>query len=292
MKKAKILFFLIFLATSCYKAGPYVPTINDSFIEGDVGFLFFGDWGTGEATQKRVANEMQNYCKKRLCQFVVNLGDNFYPAGVRDTEDRKWKTHFLDVYEKLNLVFFSVLGNHDHDGNIQAQFDYTKKSDLWHLPSPGYYQFTKRNIDFFALDTDSRGYNQVQRDWLEQSLSKSKAQWKIVFGHHPVYSYGQHGATKALLKTLLPILNKYQVDFYLAGHEHDKQVLSSNSILYAISGTPAQTRPVKKGELSLFAASTLGFMHLKFREGQAQLSVLDERGNSEFEKSITKKAEK
>lgn len=41
---------------------------------------------------------------------------------------------------------------------------------------------------------------------LEKNLNQSTAKWKIVLGHHPVYSYGEHGNTAELIEGLKPIL--------------------------------------------------------------------------------------
>ena len=41
---------------------------------------------------------------------------------------------------------------------------------------------------------------------LESKLARSKAQWKIVIGHHPVYSNGHHNSTAELVQHVQPLL--------------------------------------------------------------------------------------
>ena len=41
---------------------------------------------------------------------------------------------------------------------------------------------------------------------LESKLARSKAQWKIVIGHHPVYSNGHHNSTAELIQHVQPLL--------------------------------------------------------------------------------------
>ncbi|CUE87434.1 acid phosphatase, putative [Bodo saltans] len=77
-----------------------------------------------------------------------------------------------------------------------------------------------------------------QKEWLRQALSQSTAQWKIVAGHHPLFTHGvghQNEArclrgneytTMADPFTVLPgmglldVLHEGRADVYLSGHEH------------------------------------------------------------------------
>lgn len=77
---------------------------------------------------------------------------------------------------------------------------------------------------------------QEQLHWLRAELQKSSADWKIVLGHHPVYSAGSHGMSSTLLRELDPLLRQYGVPLYLAGHDHSKQVIYWEGVNYIISG--------------------------------------------------------
>merc|ERR1712146_846006 len=56
--------------------------------------------------------------------------------------------------------------------------------------------------------------------WIEQTLSASKAGYLIVAGHYPIFSVCEHGPTSLLQKYLKPLLLKYKVSSYFAGHDH------------------------------------------------------------------------
>jgi hypothetical protein len=52
-------------------------------------------------------------------RFVINGGDNFYPAGVSSTADRVWQTEWGDFYNGIqgsmpSIPWYSVYGNHDY----------------------------------------------------------------------------------------------------------------------------------------------------------------------------------
>ena len=62
-------------------------------------------------------------------------------------------------------------------------------------------------------------------DWLARSLAESRARWKIVLGHHPLWSSGgtKYEQARALRRLILPALCRH-ADAYLAGHEHTLEV--------------------------------------------------------------------
>ena len=60
--------------------------------------------------------------------------------------------------------------------------------------------------------------------WIEQTLNSSTAAYLLVGGHFPVWSVGLHGPTYCLKNKLMPLLKKYDVTAYLAGHDHNNQV--------------------------------------------------------------------
>lgn len=246
----------------------------------ETGFIFFGDAGTGSPTQYEVAKSMNKFCSHSKCDFVNLLGDNFYPSGVQNLNDRLWEQAFELPYALLNIPFYVLLGNHDYKGNVEAQIQYSKKSSKWHMPSR-YYTFSKGPVDFFFLDTNQ--FNKAQRKWLSEALEASKNTWKIVCGHHPVYSYGGHGNSDELQEELLPIIEG-KVDFYLAGHDHNKQVIEkkSSSITYIVSGAGSQTDPIKKSRPAIYTSDELGFGHFLISEDRAILTILDRNGNPDY----------
>jgi len=106
-----------------------------------------------------------------------------------------------------------------------------------------------------------------QLQWFETKLANNdpKIIWKIVVGHHPLYTGGKRKSEQETKDTELifePILEKYQVDAYICGHEHDLQIIKKNNkkVMQFLSGAGSELRETGKIEGSLFAQSVPGFM--------------------------------
>jgi tartrate-resistant acid phosphatase type 5 len=261
-------------------------------------FIALGDAGTGDDEQQAVARAMGKYASQNPVEFVLYLGDNFNPDGVDDEYDEKFQTYFEQVYDKilLNIPFYVVLGNHDYRGDTYAQIEYTNRSSRWRMPDY-YYTFTSQHdgadlCQFFAIDTTPIvKWDRIkeQMTWLEDALNKSRARWKIVFGHHPVYSNGKQGDSDDLKYTVLPILERYNVDVYLCGHDHDLQILDQvNGVNYLVSGTGAQPTDTNCGNNTIYASSQLGFMAFRISWHEIVILVVLERGDIDYCHIISK----
>jgi calcineurin-like phosphoesterase family protein len=222
---------------------------------GDVCFIAIGDQGTGldkkqpgltpPENQYRVGAAMTEWQKRNTTQFVIGLGDNFYVCPVSPlpacglTDVRKAeniRSRFEDPYRGMPQKFYMSVGNHDYLGTTPDPIlAYAKTSTKWHMPATCY-TFRQGDAEFFVIDTElilknfgmlSPLYFTGTRPlrWLEHVLSKSKARWKIVYGHHPPFSNGNHADNQEMIDKVLPLLVKYRVDAYIAGHEHNQQHL-------------------------------------------------------------------
>jgi len=230
--------------------------------------------------------------------FGLTVGDNFYPKGVESVDDPLWKSEFQDRYAGLGIRFFAILGNHDYMSNPQAEVDYTRSpgNQAWQMPFR-YYTFAAGAVHFFALDTDegtiglfrSKPWSDEQRAWLSAQLAKHKAaHWKIVYGHHPIYSDGHHGDTDRMIERLLPLLKEHRVDVYLAGHDHDMQHFDREGIQFFIVGGGGQeTRKVKK-KRAVFAEPAHGFMAIEASARELTLRLIGTDGRTMHSKTLKK----
>ncbi len=308
--KNKILVLILFLLITASAAQGQI-----------INFMAIGDWGReGKNKQKETADEMGVYADKNKCDFVITLGDNIYETGVTGTDDPKWQTCFEQVYTapSLEIPWYASLGNHDYGGNVQAQIDYSAFSKKWRMPAR-YYAFEKNingnsSVLFVIIDSSPfiesyRKMNkeneelnnksvwdintqdsEVQLKWIDSVLSHSTAKWKILAGHHPLYSGGEHGNSKDLIEKLEPLLEKYKVDMYLAGHDHDMQYLKKegSSVNYFVSGAGSKLRETGPMEYTKFCKSINGFLGVTVSGENIKASFVDYAGNNLYDVEITK----
>ncbi|MFA5410492.1 MAG: metallophosphoesterase family protein [Candidatus Omnitrophota bacterium] len=154
--------------------------------------------------------------------FVLNTGDAVNNGDIKE----EWLDRYLKPAAELNsrVPIYIAIGNHER--NSQWYYRYVS------FPEPeNYYSFDYGNAHFAIIDSNqdlSPGSEQYQ--WLEKDLTHSRASWKFVFHHHPVYTsdsddYGDTCKGKSRLgdtnvRQLTPLYEKYKVDIVWYGHAH------------------------------------------------------------------------
>jgi hypothetical protein len=238
--------------------------------------LAFGDFGDGSERQQRMAGAMRRLHEQKRFDFAVTLGDNFYPAGMSGPADPRWERDFARLYGPMRIRFFGALGNHDWilADSPASEIAHSDRSDSWRMPADRY-TFVAGPAQFFAIDTDL--LSRAQLDWLDRELGRSTARWKIVYGHHPIYSYGIHGDEAAVRDSVLPIL-RGRANLYLCGHDHDLQHIAPEDGVHFVvaGGGGAQPRPTLGGPRSLFSASQNGFAVIEASHHTLEVSLVGE----------------
>ena len=282
-----------------------VASVRAKGEKGALNFFIVSDWGwNGFKAQQEVADQMARSAEKIEPGFVVSCGDNFQVSGVASVQDPLWLTNFEYVYKSVYLQcdWYPVLGNHDYRGNTQAQIDYSRISRRWRFESR-YYTFVRRVNDsvsarFIFLDTSpfvtdyyhKPGMPDIpQQDtaaqvaWLRDVLANSKEKWKLVFGHHPVLSGGKtHGSTPELIERFKPLFDKYHVQVYFCGHDHDLQHLRGGSVDYIVTGTSGEPRPTGKIAQTLYSASMPAFSTVSLWADSIRVRFVDSKGNVQY----------
>ena len=276
-------------------------------------FLAIGDFGTGGADQKRVADAMAGFVSTHSLKpdALWLLGDNFYDtdkAGF-STESPRWTKEIEEMYP--TTVFpgpmHVVLGNHDyHDnpGGEKVQLAYAKKPGVrWNLPSKWYrldLGSPKALVTFLCLDSNlptvSGGKHkksgqmlssltaeemEAQLAWFKQELAKPRAPFTIVVAHHPLYSNGSHGDTQTLIDQWGGLLQEHKVHAYLCGHDHDLQhlELEGKFTSFVVSGGGgAKVRELTPKHKIPFARDANGFTCLSVTEEALRFTHFDANG--------------
>ncbi|WP_428376646.1 purple acid phosphatase family protein [Lichenicoccus sp.] len=270
-------------------------------------FVSIGDWGRdGADDQARVGAQMGRSAASFGSQYTVSVGDNFYDDGVRSTTDPQWKRSFTSIYThpSLSTPWHVILGNHDYRGSVEAQIAYTALDARWHLPAR-YYQTGRRladgtRCDFFSIDTNPfigryRGTKvridgqdpHAQLAWLERALAASSASWKIVIGHHPLYT--AHGGSRnepELIAALEPMFRRHGVRVYINGHVHNLQHVSVDGIEYITNGAGSRIEGAQGGQGPGAMFLKHGFMTTDIDHSALDFAFVGDDGKTIYAASI------
>ena len=260
--------------------------------------LAIGDFGTGAADQKAVAKAMESFVLKQNLkpEAMLLIGDNFYGPTKEgfSVDAKRWRTDIEEMYPASVLpgAMYPVLGNHDYHDNIggeKVQLAYAQKSGVrWKMPAKWYrvdLGGAQPLLTLICLDSNLPSVSGAkdkktgmprpsltaeeavaQQEWLAAELAKPRAPFTLVMGHHPLYSNGDHGDTKPLIKDWEPLFQKHQVHAYLCGHDHDLQHLElegkfTSHILSGGGG--ARTRKMESNHPAMpYGQDIHGFTHI------------------------------
>ncbi|XP_078620698.1 tartrate-resistant acid phosphatase type 5-like [Branchiostoma floridae x Branchiostoma japonicum] len=302
---------VVLVLTTGVKAAPFKAYDKD---QASLRFMVLGDWGGLPAypyrtgVEKDVAARMGKVAETMDYKFVLGLGDNFYFDGVQNEFDKRFQETFEDVFtaKSLDIPWYFIAGNHDHNGNVTAQIAYTKRankrSNKWNFPSL-YYSLnytvpgTNTTVTIIQYDSITLCGNTddfeggllggpenlqvatTQLEWLEQQLKATKSDYVIVTAHYPVWSAAEHGPTKCLVQQVKPLLERYGVTAYFSGHDHNLQHLKEDNsdVEYFVIGcanfidtSQKHKESVPKDSLKFIWAEDKG------RGGFAQVQVTEE----------------
>jgi hypothetical protein len=254
------------------------------------------------------------------------------------------------VAQPEDYLTYAVLGNHDWFNGREAgfaQIDFLEKAEKFYMDGPFYSvkpPAGNGEIELFVIDTDmvlakvpvyeahlnadgSERTSDVVKPpefiveplsdaeqnivpWLEHALKESTAQWKLVVGHHPLWSSKgeKHQETRALRSLILPMLCRY-ADVYIAGHAHTLEIHTDNCevalgapaevpLVQIISGAASRQRPVHSSFMrhqakkypehkTLWAEGLLwGFIHMQISEDTAKVTVMSVPDDGSAEISV------
>ncbi|XWS69458.1 hypothetical protein CRYUN_Cryun04dG0180900 [Craigia yunnanensis] len=225
--------------------------------DGSLSFLVVGDWGRrGLYNQSEVALQMGIIGEKLDVDFIISTGDNFYDDGLTGVHDPAFHQSFTDIYTSPSL---------------QRQW-YIEMVEFFFVDTTPFVAKYFTDPEDHVYDWDyilpRKNYLKNLLMEVESALRESTAKWKIVVGHHTIKSAGYHGNTDELVNHLLPILQAYDVDLYINGHDHCLEHISSTEspIQFLTSGGGSKAW---KGDVKWWNPQEMKFYH----DGQGFMSV-------------------
>jgi hypothetical protein len=246
-------------------------------------FAVIGDSGRWSLQQRETAAQLVAQRHKFPFDFVLMLGDNNYGDGSVESYRQRFEEPFKPLLDH-GVKFYAALGNHD----LGAQWNYS----LFNMGGHRYYTFERNTgllppvagdrVQFFALDSVNLDGSQIA--WFTAQLSKSKADWKIVYLHHPLYSSGRYGFSAALMRRSLerPLV-EYNVDVVFAGHEHYYERLTpQGGVVHFVSGAAGS---VRTGDLRASGNEATGY------DRDLSFMLLEIAGNTMYFRAINRVGE-
>ncbi len=272
------LFFFLFVFYAALTTNAASPSVHLAVI---------GDYGCGCTAESRMAALLKRVHQENPIDVVLTTGDNIYGeasysplkhfmfwrkrGGDRALFKKRFDRYFLPLV-KEGVRFHAVLGNHDYRTR-HGQDVIQDKRRFGILNEKGYYRFglggTPENpmVEIFMLNSVRlKKGDPDQISWLHGVLRKSRARWRMVVLHHPLYGpIGNHRPDVGLRQKLEGIFRTSSVQFLFAGHNHFYARVhpSSNLIQFIVGngGAPIHhARPdittrcliLRHGFLSLF----------------------------------------
>jgi 4-amino-4-deoxy-L-arabinose transferase-like glycosyltransferase len=275
---------------------------------GVVRLAFLGGLCGGDAgsRQHSIAAELRLvYTERSFSDGVILMGDNLCcgksksqrqsPAVVRGFEQA-----FAKLIERP-VPFYAVLGEGDHDdGSESLQLQYP----VFNMKGRRYYSqsFGDGLVELFALDSNTLAslggrpgaVDSEQVDWLRASLAESRATWKLVAIHHPLYSTArEHSSDAGLIRLLEPLFTKYGVSLVIQAHNRVYERLAPiGGVVYLTCGnaTGVDKGGLEPGSQIRSAGNdrSTGFVVVEFSKGACGVIAYDGLGNSVDEALLTR----
>jgi len=200
-------------------------------------FAAYGD--SADITDIQPFRDVQNRINIVDPAFAVLLGDNVYDSGTHNESDARFDPDLNPEAAAWTAghIDYVGFGNHDvsSDGGQPGEDNFSVPIPVGGVTAPASvpageppehnYSFDYGSVHFVTFDTnslnDATRLNE-QLTWMEADLAATSAQWKIVFGHHPVTGSPDKSESAAdnYYQQVVPRLLAAGVDVFLMGHSH------------------------------------------------------------------------
>ena len=169
-------------------------------------FIVYGDSRSNPKVHRAVAGRFLEH----VPEFVLHTGD-LVMAGK---DYGQWLQQFFAPVSGVadQVPFLSVPGNHEEDLKNYLAYFPMKSTNRW-------YSFDAGPVHVLAIDYHYERDTHEQFKFARKDLLESKAPWKVVLLHNPVFNFGHHNSAWGH-KSYLPLFHEAKVDLVFAGHSH------------------------------------------------------------------------
>jgi len=200
----------------------------------------------------------------------------------------------------VNKQFRAIPGNHDSIVNGLPLFKsiFMDKKDKYYFRLDG----GQIHLLFINMLWDSTEFTKKQEKWLIKQLEEiPQEDTVIVLSHCYTLSSGYYdpmakknwGDLPDVIKRLCPILEKYNVDADLSGHDHFFEYLEKDNVPYVVLGTMGgaldQDLVYSSPYSKYLDNKSFGWIDLKIYDSYMDVAFLNQDGETLFTKSIKTK---
>eukprot|EP01118_Nematostelium_gracile_P007072 TRINITY_DN2289_c0_g1_i9.p1 TRINITY_DN2289_c0_g1~~TRINITY_DN2289_c0_g1_i9.p1 ORF type:complete len:373 (+),score=79.26 TRINITY_DN2289_c0_g1_i9:2-1120(+) len=136
------------------------PASSDSNYNESVTVFVLGDWGLNSPQRRAIADQMNAYALIENPEFIISTGDNMYPYGLLNMNQKNVLEGMLADY-KIPKIFYTIPGNHDYRGDVDSMIKLSsvemRTKVKWRMPEyhyKRYHEFRGTVLEFFFLDTN------------------------------------------------------------------------------------------------------------------------------------------
>lgn len=256
---------------------------------GGIHLLAFGDFGSNNEKQRKVATTMNDFAGRlgQPLSAVLALGDNFYGKLTPETLSPRFDGYYSTQH--LDCPFFALLGNHDYGpsydskqgrakADMQLAYAAAHPKSRWKMPAK-WYSFELGPVEeplvkIIYLDGNffegalTPAEKIEQRRWLEAEIAKPvRAKWLWIVSHYPAFSDSKKDRSaerERLRKEWGHLFKDKRVSLYLSGHDHNLQHLRVDGLHpdFIVSGGGGASRYEVVTSPRGFSMQTRGFNHI------------------------------
>ena len=226
---------------------------------GAFSFLIVGDPGEGDASQYVLSDQIVSNAEKESVKFLVISTDVVYPDGaMKDYESNFWlpmkgihkpvyaipgNHDWYDALEGFAATFYDStsatkamharraadldLSSATHEKIGEQIVEASRLRKEYRVPTgyqqAPYFQIQTKDFAFICVETGvMRRIDDIQMEWLKQSLEAAKGKFIFVLCGHPFYAAGEYqGNMNPDFAALHQLFRKYGVTLVMAGDTHD-----------------------------------------------------------------------
>jgi 3',5'-cyclic AMP phosphodiesterase CpdA len=187
-------------------------------------FIYFGD------AQNQVKSMWSRVIRNSYKQFpqvdfMLHAGDLI---NDRDANLEWGEWFYSGSFIHATVPSMMTPGNHEYrDGVLTSlwrpQFTLPENGPTEDLKETCY-ALDYQNMKLISIDAESFNKSMEARTaqikWLDSVLQSNTKKWTAITMHYPIYSTARGRDNKALREALQPLIDKYEVDLVLQGHDH------------------------------------------------------------------------